>query len=294
MNKLKTKLDIVYNDSVKKDIIIVHISDIHFNVNISSKKLKKISDYIIKIKPDYIMITGDLIDEDKIINNKDKIKELLVFLTNLAKNAKVLISLGNHDIFKDEDYKFFNKINDLYNIYVLNNISYQDEFIYVSGLTLTSEYYYNITENESEISLLKILNNNSQIINKLPKEKPKVLLIHSPIKLNNKEVIDKLKEYDLILSGHTHGGMVPSFLGPIFKNRGIISPRKRFFEDMMRGKIEIKINNKKITIIINDSITRLSRYSSVVLCKINFIYNISINKIIIRRILDKKINNTKL
>ncbi len=291
MNRIKTKLDIVYNENTKKDIIIVHISDIHFNINITSKRLKRISDYINKMKADYIMITGDLIDDTKVIDNKNKIKELLVFLSDIAKNTKVFIALGNHDVFKDEDYKFFNKINDLYNIYVLNNISYQDEFIYVCGITLPNEYYYNITGDESVNVLLRELNNNSNIINKLPKDKPKVALIHSPIKLNDHDVINKMKEFDLILSGHTHGGLVPSWMGFVFKNRGIISPRKKLFPDMMRGKIEKDINNKKITIIINDAITRLSRYPISIFSKFNFIYNISVNKIIIRRRNDKILNN---
>lgn len=283
MNSIKTKLDIVYNDYVKKDIIIAHIADIHFNKNISNKKLDKISNYINKIKADYVMITGDIIDDPKIINDKVKIKWLVSFLTSIAKNSKVIISLGNHDIINEEDYKFFNKINDLYNIYVLNNISYQDDFIYVGGLTLPTEYYYNITKRESVPVLIREINNNNSIIKKLPKNKPKVLLIHSPIRLNNHDVLDKIKDYDLILCGHTHGGMIPEFLGFLFKNMGIVAPNKDIFPKIARGKLEYNINNKNITIIINSAITRLSLRSGKILSKLNFLYNSSVNKIIIRK-----------
>lgn len=282
MNKIKTKVDIVYNDNTKKDIIILHISDIHFNTNTSNKMLIKLKNYINKINADYILITGDLIDTPKITKDKVKIKELVTFLTEIAKNSKVIISLGNHDIINEEDFSFFNKINDLYNIYVLNNKSYQDEFIYVSGITLPTEYYYNINHDESVSVFIRELNKNSEIINKLPSNKPKVLMVHSPIKVTDDEVIKKIKEFDLILCGHTHGGMVFDWLNFLFKgNIGIIAPNKKLFPKVARGKLEKNIGNKKITIVINGAITKLSLKSHI--SKLNFLYNKGVNKIIIRK-----------
>jgi predicted MPP superfamily phosphohydrolase len=284
MNRIKTKLDIVYNENTKKDIIIVHISDIHFNINITSKRLKRISDYINKMKADYIMITGDLIDDTKVIDNKNKIKELLVFLSDIAKNTKVFIALGNHDVFKDEDYKFFNKINDLYNIYVLNNTSYQDEFIYVTGFTLPNEFYYNINGAENKEVLSDFLNSHKELINKLPNDKPKILLMHSPITVSQNDILKILHEYDLILSGHTHNGMVPDILNFLFKgNVGIISPYKTFFPEVAKGKIEKDIDNKKMTIIINGAYTKLSKKSGSILSNLNFVYDKSVDKILVRK-----------
>lgn len=284
MNRIKTKTDIIYNNYLKKDITIVHISDIHFSINTKFKVLDKISNEIRKIKPDYIMITGDLIDEPSITNDKKKIKELLTFLSNIAKISKVFVSLGNHDIFTDDDIKFFNKINDLYNIYILNNKSYQDEYVYVTGFTLPYNYYYNITGNESPRILANYLDDFKKLINKLPKNTFKIALIHSPICLTDKIVVDRLHEYDLILSGHTHNGMVPDMLEFIFpKNRGIISPRKGLFPEIARGKIEQNVDNKIMTIIINGAITKLSNRSGLIFRNLNFLYNKSVNKIIIKR-----------
>ena len=141
MNRIKKTTDIVYNTNTKKDLTIIHISDIHFNTNTSLSKLNKLTTEIKKNNPDYIMISGDLIDEPKIIKNKYKIKELLQFLSNLSEITKIFISLGNHDIFSSEDLKFFNKLNELKNIYILDNDCYKDEFIYISGLTLPNNYY---------------------------------------------------------------------------------------------------------------------------------------------------------
>lgn len=284
MNRIKKTTDIVYNTNTKKDLTIIHISDIHFNTNTSLSKLNKLTTEIKKNNPDYIMISGDLIDEPKIIKNKYKIKELLQFLSNLSEITKIFISLGNHDIFSPEDLKFFNKLNELKNIYILDNDCYKDEFIYISGLTLPNNYYYNITHEESSEVLVKHLTNNRKLISKLPRELPKVILIHSPIKLTNKEVLNKLKEYDLILSGHTHNGMVPGILKSLFpKNKGLIAPNKTLFPEIAKGKIEVNQDNKKITIIINGAITKLSSKSSKILSKLNIVYPMSINKIIITK-----------
>ena len=284
MNKIKLKTDIVYNNNTNKDIIIIHLSDIHFNTNTKVKNLDMIYNEVNKIKPDYIMITGDLIDTPEITKNNDKIKELITFLSNIAKISKIMIAIGNHDVLHQNDYRFFNKLNDLYNIYVLDNTSYQDEYIYVAGFTLPSEYYYNINKSENKEVLLSHLDSHKELINKLPRDIPKVALIHSPVRVSENESLKKLHEYDLILTGHTHNGMVPDILEFLFEgNVGIISPYKNFFPAVAKGKIEKDIDNKKITLIINGAYTKLSRKSGKILSKLNFVYNKSINKIIIRK-----------
>lgn len=284
MNKVKIQTDIVHHDYAKKDLTIIHIADIHFNINTNAEKLIKVKESIIKLNPDYLVITGDLVDEPSITKNKIKIKELIKFLTDLSTYTKVLISLGNHDIFSDNDLVFFKKLNEFNNIILLDNDSYQDDYIYIAGLTLPSKYYYNITYDESSDILLEHIQHHQELISKLPARLPKVLLIHSPIKLTDEEVLNKLSGYDLILSGHTHAGMVPDFLNKFFKkNTGIIAPNKKWFPEISRGKIEKMRKGKRITIIITGGITKLSLKSSKLLSKLNFVYNISINKIIITK-----------
>lgn len=284
MSRIKTNIDTIYNSNAKKDITIVHISDIHFNTNTSFKTLNRISRYINNLNADYVMITGDTLDDPAIVRDDVKIRELVVFLTNIAKNCKVFISLGNHDIVYNNGYVFFNKLNDLYNIYVLNNKSYEDEFVYIAGFTLPTEYYYNINMAESVEVLLDYLTEQDKIISKLPSKKIKIALIHSPIRLTNKEVLTKLHEYDIILTGHTHGGMVPNILKFLFKdNYGFVGPTKRFFPMVAKGKYEDEINNKKITIIINEAITKLSLKAGKIFSIFNIFWRISINKIIIEK-----------
>ena len=279
MKNIEIVKDILSSKKLKKDITFIHIGDIHYNETTSAKKLEYIKYAIEDAHPDYIFITGDLLDKPKITKNKEKIKLLVSWLNSLGNIAKVFISLGNHDIILEEDYKFFNKLNDINNIYVLNNQSYEDENVFISGFTLPTNYYYNIEKHEDENALLETLQNNFNLVTNLPKKKYKVALIHSPILLSEKKVIEKLKEYDLILSGHMHNGLIPRILDKIIKNNyGLISPDKRFFAKNTRGKIKTKY----YTIIITGGITKLSPSSTKILSKLNGLYPISINKITVK------------
>ena len=282
MNKIEIHKDIVYSSKAVKDITLIHLADIHFSKTFNIKKFDKIKKAIYLNNPDYVVITGDTIDNPSITKDKLRIKKLLLFLTDISSFTKVIISLGNHDVFRNEDLKFFKNLNDLKNIYIVNNDTYIDEHIYISGLTLPTSYYYNMSKSESTEILLDHLKKNKKLTTNLPIKVPKVSLIHSPIRLTEKEVLDCLKEYDLLLSGHTHGGMVPKILDKVFKqNQGIIAPNKKLLPEVARGKIEKNVLNKKITIIINSGITKLSVNSAKILNKLNFLYNIDINKIII-------------
>ena len=279
MKNIEIVKNILSSKKLKKDITFIHIGDIHYNETTSTKKLEYIKYAIEDAHPDYIFITGDLLDRPKITKNKEKIKLLVSWLNSLGNIAKVFISLGNHDIILEEDYKFFNKLNDINNIYVLNNQSYEDENVFISGFTLPTNYYYNIEKHEDENALLETLQNNFNLVTNLPKKKYKVALIHSPILLSEKKVIEKLKEYDLILSGHMHNGLIPRILDKIIKNNyGLISPDKRFFAKNTRGKIKTKY----YTIIITGGITKLSQKKKKILSKLNGLYPISINKITVK------------
>lgn len=279
MKNIEIVKDILSSKKLKKDITFIHIGDIHYNETTSAKKLEYIKYAIEDAHPDYIFITGDLLDRPKITKNKEKIKLLVSWLNSLGNIAKVFISLGNHDIILEEDYKFFNKLNDINNIYVLNNQSYEDENVFISGFTLPTNYYYNIEKHEDEDALLETLQNNFNLVTNLPKKKYKVALIHSPILLSEKKVVEKSKEYDLVLSGHMHNGLIPRILDKIIKNNyGLISPDKRLFAKNTRGKIKTKY----YIIIITGGITKLSPSSTKILSKLNGLYPISINKITVK------------
>ena len=163
-------------------------------------------------------------------------------------------------------------ISDLSKILALPFSTVQDslKFWEEQGVIIKKTNGYSLVDLQ-EIELSKLYN-------------PKITSSPDDIKLTEKSVLERLRNFDLILCGHTHNGMVPDFLNFLFKgNMGIISPRKNLFPKIAKGKIEKEINNHKITIIINGAITKLSNQSGKILSNLNFIYNKSVNKIIIRK-----------
>lgn len=268
----------VYNKNIKKDINILFFSDIHYSGIKDKSRLDYLYNKLSSYKVDYIFICGDIIDSNKIIDNSINYSFFIEWMKKLSTISKVIISLGNHDIFiekkKDIIYfyndKFWNDINNIDRVYVLNNSYYSDGIIYVYGYTQSFDYYYKYNYEDNKQMLKEI---DELKINNTPNDKLKICLVHSPICLTDNEISDKLKNYDLILSGHMHNGLMLPIIDEIFKNnRGIISPNKRLFPVLSRGIIES--NN---VIIISSGITKLSKKSTSFISWLNMLFPIGIN-----------------
>ena len=78
MNKIEIHKDIVYSSKAVKDITLIHLADIHFSKSFNNKKFDKMKEVIYKNNPDYVVITGDMIDNPSITKDKLKIKQLLL------------------------------------------------------------------------------------------------------------------------------------------------------------------------------------------------------------------------
>lgn len=229
-----------YNISNKLNKKIVLISDIHYYNKKDIICLNKVLDNIKRIKPNYICITGDIINNANVVDF-DLLIEWLIKLSNIT---KIFMVLGNHEYYNvNHTYKlnddYINKIKRIDNLYFLNNKNIIIDDINFTGLNLPIEHYMCNKEDKYEfkkyINKIKISNKHYNI-----------LLCHSPVNLVKKEIIDKIN-IDLALCGHMHGGIVPGFLKLIFKANGIIDPNKRLFPKNVYGKIEIGTKNIIIT-----------------------------------------------
>ena len=248
----------ITNYEIKSEIDkkIVLISDIHYYSRRDLNKLESIYNKIKTLNPNYICIAGDFIDEAKVLE-----EDLFIFfLKKLTKLGKVVISLGNHDIAikgKEKTYFYnedlFNKIKRVKNLYLLDNETKVIDDICFIGLNLGFEYYYENGENsEALISQFNIIKKNHKKYN--------VLLCHSPLVVTQENVIKKLEGIDLVLCGHTHGGMTPTIFQKYLKNRVFISPDKRkFFLNDAYGYI---VKND-INIVISSGVTKLSHTSRI-------------------------------
>ena len=235
-----------YDLNLKHTIVL--LSDIHYKNKKDYKKLDSIMRRIKKIHPDYICITGDIIDDN---NYKDK-EYLIKFITELSYISKVIMCLGNHEYYIDKKRKvfgldeiLFKQISLIDNVYLLKNDNVVFEDINFYGVHLPIEYYMHDKESLSSF--------NKYIKIKTIKDKYNVVLIHSPINIVNYKSINDI---DLVLSGHMHGGLTPNVLRKILKGTGLVSPLKTLFPKYAYG--HIKYNNTSI--VISGGINKLSNF----------------------------------
>ncbi len=203
---------------------IIHLSDIHYNSTTNEKELNNIVDKVNEIKPDIVVLTGDLIDErlsydkDIIINCLSKIE---------AKLGKFAVS-GNHDIPLD-DYNYiikesgFTSLDNKYELIysktsepiIISGIGYGDEDIGIK----TEQYDKYISELKAD-DIKPIYS---------------ILLVHEPDTVDNLD----LNKYDLVLAGHSHGGQVRiPFIGKLYTPEGA----KKYYDEYY------KINNTDLYI----------------------------------------------
>lgn len=219
---------------------LVVLSDVHYYSSKDLKKLNKVLNRIRTIKPDYICIPGDLLDEAYICDEDD----LINWLSELKDISKVIMGIGNHELFVTKKHipkinkELINKIKAINNIVLLDNNIYRDNNINFIGITMPFDYYYKLKEDSDYF--INYFNIQFGSID----DGYNILLCHSPIAVGTKKVLENLKigdKLNLILSGHMHGGITPNFLKRLLKGRGLISPRKKILEKNCYG--HQKVNN---------------------------------------------------
>lgn len=253
------------NQKTKKRIIL--IGDIHYYKNIKPKLFTSLILKINQLKPDYICIAGDLIDHADAKKNTNMVY-LYSFLEELSTIAPLIIVFGNHDIrvFKEKwiykvDQELVKKLKEMPNVHFLENESVSFPDFFFMGYNAPFSYYQ--TKEKNQDLLIK----DAKEKLKSNQEKISILLCHTPIGLMNHYFEPlKLNRYSCILCGHTHNGMVPSFIKK--GNWGIVSPAKKWFPKYIRGHMQKENTN----LIITGGVTKLS-YSSGLFRYFNWIYS---------------------
>lgn len=198
------------------------------------KDNSKLLDAVLRCKPDYIMIPGDIVVCKK--SHKNKNIQSADVIKKLSEIAPVYYSLGNHEEGIRQGVHGTDGQWDMYlrtlfassklPIHLLDQegcyIQRGNDKIYVAGLTLDRTYFKRFIKKKLSPG---------QINGLLPKEDCFfVLMAHNP---------DYFSEYaalgaSMVLSGHNHGGAIrmPHF-------GGVISPRFHLFPRYDKGKYVI-------------------------------------------------------
>ena len=191
------ELNVAYNG-----LKIVQFSDIHYGRTIKKQELQKIVDKVNQLKPDIIVLTGDLIDKDTMLTDK-----MATVISDILKQLNA--SIGKYAITGNHDYKFdkwttiisdsgFMNLNDRYDIIY----NHSTKPIFLGGLST------NIYQKEKKLEeKIKVMNDyfstrTEENQNTFPDYK--ILIMHEP------DYVEEVnpENYDLILAGHSHDGQV--------------------------------------------------------------------------------------
>lgn len=197
-----------YIINTKKDIgvdsfRIVQVTDSHIGATMNGDKFYKYMEGINKLNPDIVVITGDFVDDDTSL--KDMIKASKG-LGNLKTKYGVYFIYGNHD------KAYFNYRN-FDNKRLRKELKNNNVIILEDEVKLIADNIYLVGRQDSQV---KDRIAAEELTDKLDKSKFIIGLDHKPDDYGN-EVNAK---FDLVLSGHTHGGQMWP-LGPISVFMGI-------------------------------------------------------------------------
>lgn len=200
---------------------IVQLSDIHCEkVGISDMIF---FEKIRRLKPDIIVITGDILDSYR--NNSDIAYNILANVSNIAPTYFVS---GNHEIRLSDEYEKLKEQLDKLNIVNLSNkkiiLERENKKISLSGVE-DFKYFYR-QDKENYYSMYR-----KQLISSYTENLYNILLAHRPEKFHLYSDLG----FDLTLSGHAHGGQwnIP-FIGRIY------APSQGYFPKYTNGIYEEK------------------------------------------------------
>ena len=240
-----------HHKKVSDPFKVMVMSDLHFSYQVTNQKLQAIIKQAKTLAPDYILMPGDLIDTLDMVDENSERQRLLNFLKKLGQQAKVILSVGNHDMYRkptegqtgwqyEVASKLFDEIRALDNAFLLDNQVYEDENIYCLGYTQSPKYYRadkGIVE-DMPVLLSELESLSEKYLTHLPEKKLKFALIHSPVYLNQPEVKYLLREFDYFISGHMHNGVMPPVLDELINSsRGLISPTKKWAPENSRNTL---------------------------------------------------------
>ncbi len=220
-----------YKNSLPEDLEhfrIVQLSDFHLKS--FGKHQDKLISMIEKCEPNLIVFTGDMINKETA-----DLEQLKFLLDGIHKFAPIYSVTGNHE----EESAYYNKVcknklKELYQQYSVCMLENTTKTISVGKATLYLhgfDYTWNLTTS------IRIRKNPDEF---------HLLLFHDAQRI---DVLSNL-DYDMILCGHTHGGMIRlPLLGGILGNHGELFPKFDYGEYKIENTVSIVsggLGNSKI------------------------------------------------
>lgn len=181
-------VDMPHLDPVFDGTRIVQVSDIHMDNHwMTSQRLQRIVNTIERQNPDFVVITGDLIDHDPVNASPPMIEPL----TALASQHPTLVVLGNHDYWADPQ--------PVRNALAQTPVEELANRVYTVTKEGGSLHIAGVDDVWMERDRLDL------VLDQLPDDGAAILLVHEP---DFADTAAATGRFDLSLSGHSHGGQV--------------------------------------------------------------------------------------
>lgn len=183
---------------IKEPIRVVQLADIHLGNYYKGKKLEKAISKVNALQPDFIILSGDLVDDNRTFNGTT---EAIACLSRLQANYGKFAVFGNHDYAYEGDSRYRLMMKES-NFNLLVNTCKQVVLPKGSKINL--------------IGLDDCISGNTNIelaFEESNEEDYNILIAHEPDIA--RDVVDR--PIDLQLSGHSHGGQIRiPFIGAFY------------------------------------------------------------------------------
>ncbi len=180
--------EFIYSSKVNSNLRIIQLSDLHITRATPVSRIAKIVNQVNLLNPDVIVLTGDTIDD-----NPTLVEKQLNVLKELSAPYGIYSIMGNHEFYND--------------VYVAKRFldAYGFKFLFNGGFHINNSNVFiagipDLGTMVDRVNFWRTLNNTK-------KDNYNVLLSHAP------SILDSLSGgiVDLVLSGHTHGGQIFPF-----------------------------------------------------------------------------------
>ena len=244
------------NNKIYKNKLFAILTDMHIETETDIDNFKNIVSSYEEVRPDYILILGDIIHDTEV--SKKTLEAIKQLLSRISSIAPTYVILGNHDQMHYHNGWTISRCQELHDI--LNNTNRtilleNDTVTLPDNITLTgidlSSSFYELNCEKSSIYVDKIKKATTENLNP---NSYNIIMQHTPNNLFEKDVVKNIPFFDnadLALAGHLHNGLVPSYISNIIKgNRGIVGYQGNqlvLFKNFCRGKIAINDHLQGIT-----------------------------------------------
>lgn len=206
------------------DIKTVFVSDLHARTyGMDNEKLIAL---IRSEQPDVILVGGDLNISKKVSSDVNA----LAFLRQVSAIAPVYYAPGNHEkamtdlkMFRARYHSYMDELKQMDVVYLSNEEAHLNENITLTGLDASYSYFRKPNPKKMTTEGIK------RYVGMADETRYNIILAHCPDFFHSCADAG----YDLILSGHYHGGAVR-----LPRVGGLISPQFRLFPEYSRGRFE--------------------------------------------------------